>query len=224
MDKEIRAVYFDLGGVYYTEGFMEGLFSMARKRGLDEEEFYRMGTNVIFATGYVRGEAPEVDFCDQLAEAAGIDGNLFAEREIILAAFKPLPGMPDLAARIRDQVHLGLLTDQCNWLYELDERDGLLTAFDTVINSYEEGYTKRDMEIFRIACQRFGLLPEEVAFFDDNPDNIDRANEFGMRAFLFENAERTEMVLAAEGLEIPAASGGGSTFQVPGSGDQDLDS
>ena len=204
---EIRAVFFDLGGVYYTEGFMEGLFTMARKHGLDEEEFYRMATNVIFTTGYVRGEAPEVDFWDQLAEAAGIEGNLFAEREIILAAFKPLPGMPDLAARIRDQVHLGLLTDQCNWLYELDERDGLLTAFDTVVNSYEEGYTKRDMEIFRIACQRFGLLPEEVAFFDDNPDNIDRANKFGMRAFLFENAARTEMILAAEGLEIPAASG-----------------
>ena len=206
MDKEIRAVYFDLGGVYYTEGFMEGLFTMARKHGLDEEEFYRMATNVIFATGYVRGEAPEVDFWDQLAEAAGIDGNLFAEREIILAAFKPLPGMPDLAARIRDQVHLGLLTDQCNWLYELDERDGLLTAFDTVVNSYEEGYTKRDMEIFRIACQRFGFLPEEVAFFDDNPDNIDRATEFGLRAFLFENAERTEMVLAAEGLEFPSGT------------------
>jgi HAD superfamily hydrolase (TIGR01509 family) len=221
--REIRAVYFDLGGVYYTEGFMEGLFSMARKHGLDEEEFYRMASNVIFATGYVRGEAPEVDFWDQLADAAGIDGNLIAEREIILAAFKPIPGMPELAARVREMVPVGLLTDQCNWLYELDERDGLLTAFDTVVNSYEEGYTKRDMEIFRIACQRFGLLPEEMVFFDDNPDNIDRANEFGMRAFLFENAERTEGILVAEGVEIPAASGGGSTFQVPGSTDQDLE-
>jgi HAD superfamily hydrolase (TIGR01509 family) len=223
LDREIRAVYFDLGGVYYTEGFMEGLFSMARKHGLEEEEFYRMALNVIFTTGYVRGEAPEVDFWDQLADAAGIDGNLIAEREIILAAFKPIPGMPELAARVREMVPVGLLTDQCNWLYELDERDGLLTAFDTVVNSYEEGYTKRDMEIFRIACQRFGLLPEEMVFFDDNPDNIDRANEFGMRAFLFENAERTEGILVAEGVEIPAASGGGSTFQVPGSTDQDLE-
>ncbi len=223
MYREIRAVYFDLGGVYYTEGFMEGLFTMARKHGLDEEEFYRTASNIIFATGYVRGEVPEADFWDQLAEAAGIDGNLFAEREIILGAFKPIPGMPDLAARIRDQVYVGLLTDQCNWLYELDERYGLLAAFDTVVNSYEEGYTKRDMEIFRIACQRFGLLPEEVAFFDDNPDNIDRANEFGMRAFLFEDAGKTERILTAEGVEILAATSESSGFRVPGSGDQDLD-
>ncbi len=205
MFREIQAVYFDLGGVYYTEGFREGLFAIARKHGRDEEEFYQSAAEVIFATGYVRGEAPEAEFWDQLAEAAGIDGNLLIEREIILTAFKPLQGMPELAARIREQVPTGLLTDQCNWLYELDERDGLLTAFDTVVNSYEEGYTKRDMEIFRIACQRFGLLPDEVAFFDDNPDNIERANEFGIRAFLFEDAGKTERILTAEGVEIPPA-------------------
>ena len=171
---------YKIGGVYYTEGFMEGLFAIARKHGLDEEEFYRTATEVIFATGYVRGEVPEAKFWNQLAKTAGIGMNLFAEREIILTSFKPLPGMQELATRIRDQVFLGLLTDQCNWLYELDERDNLLIAFDTVVNSYEEGYTKRDMEIFRIACQRFGLLQEEIAFVDDNPDNIDRANEFGI--------------------------------------------
>ena len=200
MFREILAVYFDLGGVYYTEGFREGLFAIAQKHGLDEEEFYQTATEIIFTTGYVRGEIPETKFWNQLAEATGIGEHLSNEREAILSAFKPFPGMPKLAARIREQVPIGLLTDQCNWLYELDERDGLLSAFDTVVNSYEEGYTKRDMEIFRIACQRFGFLPEEVAFFDDNPDNIDRANEFGFRAFLFEDAGRTERMLAAEGI------------------------
>ena len=207
---EIRAVYFDLGGVYYTEGFREGLYAIAGKLRLDGDRFYRLASDVIFANGYVRGEAPEAKFWSQLAEAAGVDADLTPERETIHAAFKPLPGMRELTARIREQVPVGLLTDQCNWLYELDERDGLLTAFDAVVNSYEEGYTKRDMEIFRIACQRFGLLPEEIAFFDDNQGNIDRASDFGIRAFMFENAERTEMLLRAEGVEIPAAPGGGS--------------
>ena len=209
MYKEICAVYFDLGGVYYTEGFREGLYTIAGKLNLDGEEFYRLARDVIFANGYVRGEAPESEFWSQLAKAAGIDADITTERETIHAAFKPLPGMRELAARIREQVPVGLLTDQCNWLYELDERDDLLAAFDAVVSSYEEGYTKRDLEIFRIACQRFGLLPEEIAFFDDNQDNIDRANDFGMRAFMFENAERTEMILRAEGMEFPTAGGEG---------------
>ena len=220
MYKEIHAVYFDLGGVYYTEGFHGGLIAMADKHGLDPEDFYRTASDIVFESGYVRGEAPESLFWDLLARASGIDGNLLEERDTILSAFKPFPGMRDLAARIREQVPLGLLTDQCNWLYELDDRDGLLTDFDAVVNSYEEGYTKRDMEIFRIACQRFGLLPEEVIFFDDNPDNIDRASEFGMRAFVFEDAGKAERILAAEGVEIQPA-GSGSGLQFPGSGDQD---
>ncbi len=212
---EIRIVYFDLGGVYYTEGFKEGLLAIARKFGLDGQAFYRTATDVIFTIGYVRGESPEAAFWQGLAEAQGIGEDLFLERETILKAFKPLPGMPELAARLREQVPVGLLTDQCNWLYELDERDGLLSAFDTVVSSYEEGYTKRDLEIFRIACERFAMLPEEIAFFDDNPDNVERAADFGMRAFLFKDAYHTQQVLAAEGVEIPAASSGSSRFQVP---------
>ena len=199
----IRAVYFDLGGVYYTEGFREGLFTIARKLGLAEEKFYRTASEVIFANGYVRGEAPEVLFWEQFANAAEVEEDLFPERETIIKAFKPLPGMPELVGRIREHVQVGLLTDQCNWLYELDERDGLLSSFDAVVTSYEEGYTKKDMEIFRIACQRFGLLPEEIAFFDDNPANVERGNEFGMRAFQFENSNRTELVLRMEGMEFP---------------------
>ena len=222
MPHEIRAAYFDLGGVYYTEGFREGLFTIARKYNVDEEEFYRSAADTVFSNGYVRGEALETEFWEQLAESAGTEANLFPERETILSAFKALPGMPELVARIRDQVHVGLLTDQCNWLYELDERDELFIAFDTVVNSYEEGFTKRDMEIFRIACQRFGLVPEEVVFFDDNSGNVNRANEFGMRAFLFEDAVKTEIILAAEGINLPPIDSS-SRFQVPGSTDRESD-
>ena len=219
--QEIRIVYFDLGGVYYTEGFKEGLFAIARKYGLNEQSFHRTATDVIFANGYVKGEAPEAAFWNELAEAAHLENDLFADRELILAAFKPIPGMPQLAARLREQVPVGLLTDQCNWLYELDERDGLLSDFDTVVSSYEEGYTKRDMEIFRIACERFAMLPEEIAFFDDNPDNVERAADFGLRAFLFKDPFHAQQVLAAEGVEIPAATGDRFRLQIPGYTEED---
>jgi hypothetical protein len=56
LDYNIEAVYFDLGGVYYTEGFREGLFAVARKHGVDEEQFYQAASAVVFTTGYVRGE------------------------------------------------------------------------------------------------------------------------------------------------------------------------
>jgi len=198
MDSQIRAVFFDLGGVYYTEGFREGLFAIARKHGIEEHPFYETASQVIFSNGYVRGEAPERVFWDELASAAGLDVDLFPERSFILDAFKPVPGMKTLVSLTGEQVPVGLLTDQCNWLYDLDDRDGLFSPFKSIINSYEEGYTKRDPEIFRIACQRMDVLPHEAAFFDDNTGNVNNARDFGMRAYLFENAGQAQEILVRE--------------------------
>lgn len=200
MNNHVRAVLFDLGGVYYTEGFRNGLFTIARKHGIEEQSFYKTATEVIFVNGYVRGESPERVFWDQLASVAHVDVDLFPERNLILEAFKPMPEMEALVALTGEQVPVGLLTDQCNWLYELDERDGLFAPFNEVITSYEEGYTKRDSEMFRITCQRMDVLPQEMIFFDDNMGNVNRARDFGIRAFLFEDAGQAEDILIREGV------------------------
>jgi FMN phosphatase YigB (HAD superfamily) len=202
LNTEIRAVYFDLGGVYYTEGFHEGLYTIARKHGLGQKEFFENAVQIIFSNGYLHGRAPERNFWDDLAAACGIDTDLSTERDTILASFKPNEGMASLTSRLREQILVGLLTDQTNWLYELDERDDLLSAFDTIVNSYEEGFSKRDPEIFRIACERFNLLPNEIAFFDDNPGNIETGNEFGVRTYLYKDAAVTEAILREEGVEL----------------------
>ncbi|UCG38709.1 MAG: HAD-IA family hydrolase [bacterium] len=202
MDTPVRAVLLDLGGVYYTDGFREGLFSIARKYRLEETRFYESAMELVFATGYVTGEGPEGLFWGKLAQAAGLQTDLYRERGVILSAFKPMAGMADLTLRLRHQMPVGLLTDQTNWLYELDERDGLLSDFDAVINSYEEGYTKREPEIFRVACQRLGIFPEEAIFFDDNAGNVAMGREFGIRSHLFRDVAACETALGMEGVRI----------------------
>ncbi|MFV1956811.1 MAG: HAD-IA family hydrolase, partial [bacterium] len=118
----------------------------------------------------------------------------------ILKAFIPQKGMPELVRRLLSEAQVALLTDQTNWLYELDERDDLFAQFDEVISSYEEGFSKRDLEIFRIACERCNILPAEGIFFDDNPENVRRATEFGLTAHIFEQARMTEDILISDGV------------------------
>ncbi|TNF49910.1 hypothetical protein EP232_01125 [bacterium] len=113
-----------------------------------------------------------------------------------------MEGMTGLVREVRSVMPVALLTDQTNWLYDLDLRDGLLSEFDHIVSSYEEGFSKRDPEIFRVACQRLDIFPEEGIFFDDNPDNVDRAVDFGLRAVVFESADAArETLVAAEVLE-----------------------
>ncbi len=197
---EIKTAFFDLGGVYYSEGFREGMFVIARRFGLDEEDFYSTAARLVFSSGYVCGSVPERTYWEGLAKAVGIEEPLFEYRSGVLKAFVPQKGMSELVRRLRSEAQVALLTDQTNWLYELDERDNLFAQFDEVISSYEEGFSKRDVEIFRIACERCSILPEEGIFFDDNSENVRRASEFGLTAHIFEQARMTEDILISAGV------------------------
>jgi putative hydrolase of the HAD superfamily len=119
---------------------------------------------------------------------------------MVLEAFKPSTEMTTLIREIREHLPVVLLTDQTNWLYDLDERDGLLNEFDETVNSFEEGYSKREPEIFRITCQRLGMIPEDLIFFDDNPDNVRRSNDFGIEAYVFNGPANSRDILVGAGV------------------------
>ena len=194
------AVLFDLGGVYYSEGFREGLKAIARKFQIDEDNFFETATNIIFSNGYVTGKTSETVFWQTLSSETGITSDLYKHRDMVLEAFKPSMEMTALIREIREHLPVVLLTDQTNWLYDLDERDGLLNEFDEIVNSFEEGYSKRDPEIFRITCQRLGMIPEDLIFFDDNPDNVRRSNDFGIEAHVFNGPANSRDILMGAGV------------------------
>ncbi|UCF31776.1 MAG: HAD family phosphatase [bacterium] len=195
-----KTVFFDFGGVYYSEGFRRGILDIAREVGTDGEDFFRIATDSVFSTGYVTGEVPERIFWDKLASETGLQQDLYPRRESILKAFQPNREMAALVQEVRHSTPVALLTDQTNWLYELDGRDAFLSGFDGVISSYEEGFSKREPEIFRIACARMNIFPEEGIFFDDNPGNVERAADFGIRSYLFTDAGDARDVLYSLGL------------------------
>jgi len=196
----IKSVLFDLGGVYYSEGFHNGLFAIAAKLDVDPDFFFGAAADAAFSTGYVTGKVPEKVFWDTLAKKVGVNEDLYPRRQIILDSFKPMGGMTGLVRETRDILPVTLLTDQTNWLYDLDTRDGLLSEFDHIVSSYEEGFSKREPEIFRETCQRLGIFPEEGLFFDDNPGNVERARDFGLLAVVFEGAEAARETLIEAGV------------------------
>lgn len=53
---------------------------------------------------------------------------------------------------------------------------------DGAVVSGEEHLMKPDPAIYRLLCERYGLLPEECLFVDDNADNCEGARVAGMCA------------------------------------------
>lgn len=64
------------------------------------------------------------------------------------------------------------------------ERD-LGRAFDAVVVSWEVGYLKPDLAIYRLTLQRLGVTASDVLFVDDRAENISGAEAVGMQGLLF---------------------------------------
>ncbi|MGO6682784.1 HAD-IA family hydrolase [Rhizobium leguminosarum] len=64
----------------------------------------------------------------------------------------------------------------------LMEQIGLNAHFDDIIYSAALGHSKPSPDFFRLATERAGVLPSEIAFIDDMAVNIEAARQFGWNA------------------------------------------
>jgi putative hydrolase of the HAD superfamily len=186
MAQPLKAVIFDFGGVLAEEGFRDGLLAIGRKYGADPERFRQTADDLIHETGYVTGAAEEAAYWDALRTRTGINGSNVELRREILSRFVLRPEVLAVADGLRGRGYItAVLSDQTNWLDELDRTTPFLRRFDRVFNSYRLRKSKRDPSVFDDVCEALGVNPGEALFIDDNPDNVRRAAERGLRVILF---------------------------------------
>jgi len=194
----IKAVLFDFGGVMAEEGFRDGLAAIAKKKNLDEQGFFRSAEEIIYKTGYVTGKATEQVFWEKLSKVTGLKEDARSLRTEILRRFVLRPQMLALADKIRDQgLVAGILSDQTNWLDEINRKKPFYNRFDYVINSYVLGKSKKDPSVFKDVSMIIGVSPHLILFVDDNAQNIKRAADAGMRTIQFKDIEDLKARLEA---------------------------
>jgi putative hydrolase of the HAD superfamily len=182
----IKAVLFDFGGVIAEEGFREGLLAIGRKFGLGPEAFFAAVDRIIYESGYLTGSAGEADFWKAVRAETGITGSDRELREELLRRFVIRREMIDRVDGIRaGGITAALLSDQTNWLEEIDGATGLYRHFDRVFNSYRIGKSKRDPSVFPEVCAALAAAPGETLFVDDNERHKERAEGMGLRTILF---------------------------------------
>lgn len=186
MAETIKAVLFDFGGVMAEEGFREGLMSIGGKYNLDPERFFADVDKLIYDTGYLTGETDEASFWNAVRKKTGISGSDEVLREEILSRFVFRPAMLACADSLRETgLNVALLSDQTNWLEEIDRKTPLFGHFDMVFNSYRLHKSKRDASVFRDVCRVLGVRNDEALFVDDNINHVKRAESEGLRTIHF---------------------------------------
>lgn len=186
----IKTVIFDFGGVLAEEGFREGLKAIAEKNGLNPEEFFRIADDLIYKTGYVTGMSDEVVYLNELRKVTGIKESNKEIKDEILNRFILRPDVIDYVKKLRSRGFItAILSDQTNWLDEINRKSPFFHHFDYVFNSFKLKKGKRDSSVFREVCSAIGLQPEETVFVDDNINNINRALQERLNAIQFINVK-----------------------------------
>jgi len=67
---------------------------------------------------------------------------------------------------------------------------------DVAVYSCELGIIKPEAGIYEKLREKAGCLYEEIVFFDDKVDNVHKAGELGMQAFLWEGAEQARKLVS----------------------------
>ena len=195
---DIKAVLFDFGGVLAEEGFREGLKAIARKSRLDPDQFFAVANELIFETGYIIGLSDESSYWDEVRHKTGIVGEDQELRDEILRRFVLRPEMIESVKRLKGSgLMVAVLSDQTNWLEEIDERTPFYRHFHHVFNSYRLKKSKRDPSVFRDVCALMGIRPQETLFVDDNSENVKRAIGEGLRGIHFTGVEEFGKVIRA---------------------------
>jgi len=171
--------------------------AIGKKNGLDPDSFFTVAQELIHQTGYVTGKSDEAHYWKTLRGKTGIPGADQEYRKEILKRFVLRDQMLRVVKTLRSSGMItAILSDQTNWLDEINKRSPFYYHFDFVFNSYVLKKSKRDPSVFKDVCTLIGIKPRQAIFVDDNITNTKNAESAGLRTIHFLNVKDFEKELA----------------------------
>ena len=185
--KTIKNVVFDMVGVlmrFDTEGYYRAHDIAPGDREILSREVFRSLEWAIQDRGAISEADAAAAICGRVP--ARLHG---AVRDFVYRQNRAILPVEGMAALLRDLKGAGcklFLLSNTSVAYHRF-RSGIpgMECFDGEMVSADVGLVKPDPTIFRLAFERFGIVPGESAFIDDTPINAEAAHHLGMRAFVF---------------------------------------
>jgi putative hydrolase of the HAD superfamily len=211
----IEAILSDFGGVLTTP-LLGSFAAFQDETGIPMESMGRAmarlaerdGEHPLFELerGRITEEAFLASLRQELAGELGHEPELHRFREIYFDALHPNEPMIELMRSLRDRGYrMALLTNNVReweplWrsMLPVDE------IFEVVVDSAFVGMRKPEPEIYELTLERIGgLAPQAALFIDDIEVNCDAAQQLGLNAVHYRDAEQAirevEAALSAPG-------------------------
>lgn len=200
----IKAITFDLDGVYFING-KENFIKSLGDLGVSEEEARRVffkseQMNIQYKGGLIGDE----EFWSWALNEWNLGLSVEEVKDLLIKGYEVNDRVVEVVRKVREKGHKACICSN-NFparIDGLDKRFGFLKDFDVVILSYDVGATKPDPRIFEELIIHSGVNPNEIVIADDGAANIEAAKALGINAFFYEDFDQFLEELRELGVEF----------------------
>jgi epoxide hydrolase-like predicted phosphatase len=187
VDMTIRAAVFDIGGILEITPDLGWGPAWESRLGLAPGE---LGERMDDAwRGGEIGTVSEAEVHQAARERLGLNEGQLAE--FLADLWRDYLGTPnaeliEYARRLRPRYRTGILSNSFVGAREREQAAyGFEDLVDELVYSHECGLRKPDPGSYALVCARLDVEPAQVAFLDDNEDNVEGARQAGLQAVLY---------------------------------------
>ena len=206
----ISNIFLDIGMVLVGLNYEPALQALSDLNGLPANEITHRLDNHSGILDYEKGVLTTEEFFQQTQELLAIDISLEAFKGIWASALivdgEGSSGLlsSQLFGRLKRNHRVIALsnTNEMQFGY-LSRVHPLIGEFDDYVLSHQVGCLKPDPEIYRVALQKSGALPEDSLFVDDLAENIQAAERMGIKGLVFTGERQLREDLEELGVLAP---------------------
>jgi HAD superfamily hydrolase (TIGR01509 family) len=127
-----------------------------------------------------------------LSSAVAFDaGGVFFVGTYATEEVKPRKGMVKLINKLKSKHIVALATNQNFFAHmSFEKRYRFDELFDVQVVSGKIGVKKPDPKYFQIMLKKLRVKPQDCAFIDDSPENVESAAGLGINAIQFQSLEQ----------------------------------
>ncbi len=200
----IRAITFDLDGVYFVNGksnFIKNLAEFGVPESEVAEVFFKSDQmNTLYKTGAMTDE----EFWSWALNEWSLTLTVREIIKLLIDGYETNHRVVDVVKAVREN---GYKTLACSNNFHariqgLQDKFGFLENFDAAIMSYEIGVTKPSEEIFKALIDRSGVSAGEIVFADDDESKLSGAKSLGIQTVFYEGFDAFLYSLGELGVNI----------------------
>ncbi len=186
----VRVIAFDFSGVLFSNGLSIAIQNIKQKFPIEENNIQE-ALNGDLALGYRTGKESLGEYIQNINKFLNSSLTQSDIINLFFDAYRVIPETVDIIKKLKTKGYkIAYISDNPKDRSEyLENKYHIMQYFDFGLFSWKEGIRKPDIELYRRFIVLAGVLPQEILYIEDKPDNIAPANALGMQSYLFTTPE-----------------------------------